>query len=83
MDSASYCLDEVSKSFKVHADLVSEDLYLGSMVMLKSGLNQYEDAIQFCLRALVAVKKNDDHQISVFNYYQYAIVLQKTNKFAV
>ena len=82
MDSASYYLNKVNESFKGHADIVSEDIYLGAMAMFKSGLNQYEYATQFCLKGLDAVKRNDDHQIIDFIYYQYAMVLQKTNKFS-
>ena len=82
MDSASYSLDKVNESLHSHADLVSEDQYLEAMVMLKTGLKQYVDAIQSCLKALNAVRKNDDHQTLDFIYYEYAILLEKNNEFS-
>ena len=51
------------------------------MAILKIGVQRYDEATQFCLKALVAVKKNDDHQTLDFTHYQYAIVLQKLHKY--
>ena len=79
-DSASIYLHKVEESFNGHMDLVTEDLYLGWIAMLKSNLKEYEEAKEFSLKGIEAVKKNDDHQVSDFIYYQYAIILEKTNK---
>ena len=80
-DSVSYALQKVNESFGSHIDLVSEDQYLDGMAMLKTESQHYDEAIQFCLKALDAVKKNDDHQTLDFTHYQYAIALQKMHKY--
>jgi two-component system NtrC family sensor kinase len=81
LDSASLYFHKVEESFNGHADFVSEDLYLGWMAMLKSNLKKYEEAKQFSLKGIEAIKKNDDHQVSDLIYYQYAMLLQKDGRF--
>src|SRR5689334_1442667 len=77
LDSASLYFQKVEESFDGHTDFVSEDLYLGWMAMLKSNLKKYEEAKQFSLKGIEAIKRNDDHQVSDLIYYQYATLLQE------
>ena len=58
LDSASLYFHKVEESLNGHTDFVSEDLYLGWMAMLKSNLKKYQEAKQFSLEGIEAIKRN-------------------------
>jgi two-component system, NtrC family, sensor kinase len=79
-DSAAISLSKVKEYFTRNTDLVSTDMYFGWVATLKSHFREYEEAKQIALTGIDACKKNDDHQLVDYIYYQYALVLQKTNQ---
>jgi two-component system NtrC family sensor kinase len=80
LDSASIYFHKAEESFNSKVDFVSTDLYLEWLSMLKSNLKQYKEANDIALKGIEAIKKNDDHQMADLMYYQYAIILEKSNK---
>ena len=80
LDSSSIYFHKVEESFNAKMDFVSTDLYLEWFSMLKTDLKQYKEANDIVLKGIKAIKKNDDHQMADLMYYQYAIILEKTNK---
>ncbi|HXB45318.1 MAG TPA: ATP-binding protein [Puia sp.] len=80
LDSASIYFRHAKESFNGHMDFVTGDLYLEWAAMLKSNLKEYQQAKELALKGLEAIKRNDDHQMADLMYYQYAIILEKTNQ---
>jgi two-component system NtrC family sensor kinase len=78
--SGLYYLSKVNNCLHDKTDLATEDEYLEGMVTAYTGLRQYAVAIQYCIKGLAAVKKNNDHQTLDNAHYLMAFILQQTNK---